>query len=161
MTIWWFFGSGARASRMRKGENIMWKSVGIGSLLLMLATSADAADLTVTVTGVRNSNGSVGVGIFNSEVNFPKPPPYGVFRIKASVAPVSFTVHNLPPGKYAVTSYHDENDNGKLDTDPTGLPTEGYGVSNDAREILSPPQFSKASFDLTEQGKAITITIKY
>jgi uncharacterized protein (DUF2141 family) len=139
----------------------MWKSVGVGSLLLILATAVDAADLTVTVTGVRNSDGSVGVAIFNNETNFPTAPPFSIFRIKAYAAPVTFTVHNLPPGKYAVTSYHDENDNGKIDRDPTGLPTEGYGVSNDAREILGPPQFSKASFDLSNQGKAITVIIKY
>ena len=42
-----------------------------------------------------------------------------------------------------------------------GLPTEGYGVSNDAREVLAPPQWAKASFDLTDQGKSITINLSY
>jgi uncharacterized protein (DUF2141 family) len=41
------------------------------------------------------------------------------------------------------------------------LPTEGYGVSNDAKDILGPPQFSKASFDIGDQAKAITIKITY
>ena len=139
----------------------MWKSVGIGSFLLLSAAAANAADLTVTVDGARNSNGSISAAIFNTETNFPKAPPFGVFRIKASVGQVSFTVRNIPPGKYAMTSYHDENDNGKLDADPTGLPTEGYGVSNDAREMLAPPQFAKAAFDLSDQGKSITINLKY
>jgi len=139
----------------------MWKSVGIVSLFLAFATAANAADLTVTIAGVRNSNGSVAAAVFNNETNFPKAPPFAAFRIKASSGPISFTAHNLPPGKYAMTSYHDENDNGKLDADPIGLPTEGYGVSNDAREPLGPPQFSKASFDIGDQGKTITINIKY
>ena len=73
---------------------------------------------------------------------------------------MSFTVHDLPPRRYAATAFHDENDNGKLDTDQTG-PTEGYGVSNDAREVIAPPQFAKAAFDVTDQNKTITITIKY
>ena len=60
-----------------------------------------------------------------------------------------------------MTSYHDENSNGKLDADETGLPTEGYGVSNNAREVLSPPQWSKASFELSEQNKTVTVTIAY
>jgi uncharacterized protein (DUF2141 family) len=139
----------------------MWKSPSLVAVLLTVATAAGAADLTVTITGVRNSNGAVAAALFNNETNFPKAPPFGALRIKASGGPVSFTVHDLQPGKYAMTSYHDENDNGKLDSDPIGLPTEGYGVSNDAREALGPPQFSKASFDLGDQPKSITINIKY
>ena len=125
-------------------------------------TAACATDLTVTISGTRNATGSIAAGIFNGESSFPKAPQaFASFRIKAQQGTVSFTVHNLPPGKYAVTSYHDENDNGKLDTDVTGLPTEGYGVSNDAREILGPPQFAKASFELGDPSKTITVTIKY
>ena len=139
----------------------MWKSAGIALLLLTLGTASNAADLAVTIDGARNSNGSVAAAIFNSDANFPKAPPFAAFRMKTSGGPVSFTVHNLPPGKYAITSFHDENDNGKLDADPSGLPTEGYGVSNDAKDFLGPPQFSKPSFDIGDQAKAITIKITY
>jgi len=139
----------------------MWKFVSISACVLVCATVASAADLTVTINGLRNANGSVAAAIFNTETNFPRAQAFSAFRIKASSGPVSFTVHNLAPGTYAVTSYHDENDNGKLDADPTGLPTEGYGVSNDAREVLAPPQFAKAAFDLGDQGTTITIDIKY
>jgi uncharacterized protein (DUF2141 family) len=139
----------------------MWKSAGIALLLLTFGTASNAADLTVTIDGARNSDGSVATAIFNNDANFPKAPPFAAFRMKASGGPVSFTVHNLPPGKYAITSFHDENDNGKLDADPTGLPTEGYGVSNDAKNILGPPQFSKAAFDIGDQAKAVTIKITY
>ena len=138
----------------------MWKFLGAGLLTLLLATAASAADLTVTLSGVKNSNGSVAAALFNSEADFRKT-PFSAFRIKASGGPVSFTVHNLPPGKYAMTSFHDENDNGKLDTDPVGLPTEGYGVSNDAREAAAPPQISKASYDIGEQNKSNTINSIY
>ena len=135
----------------------MWKFLGAGLLTLLFAT---AADLTVTISGVKNSNGSVAAALFNSEADFRKT-PFSAFRIKASGGPVSFTIHNLPPGKYAMTAYHDENDNGKLDTDLVGAPSEGYGVSNDAREVAAPPQFSKASFDVGDQNQSITINITY
>jgi uncharacterized protein (DUF2141 family) len=139
----------------------MWKFLGAGLFSLMFSTvAATAADLTVTINGVKNSNGSVAAALFNSEADFRKT-PFSVFWIKASGGPVSFTVHNLPPGKYAITSYHDENDNGKLDADPVGSPTEGYGVSNDAREAAAPPQFSKAAFDVGDQEKSIAIKITY
>ena len=141
---------------------MMWKTAGLGLFVLLMATAADAADLTVVINGIRNSNGAVAAGIFNSEGSFPKAQQaFGSFRLRAPPTTASFTVRNLPPGKYAVTAFHDENDNGKLDADPTGLPTEGYGVSNDARELLAPPQFAKASFDIGNQDKTITVTLGY
>jgi uncharacterized protein (DUF2141 family) len=118
----------------------MWKFLGAGLLTLLLATAASAADLTVTISGVKNSNGSVAAALFNSEADFRKT-PFSAFRIEASGGPVSFTIQNLPPGKYAMTAYHDENDNGKLDTDLVGAPSEGYGVSNDARSCGSAAVF--------------------
>jgi len=98
----------------------------------------------------------------NSESSFAKTSEaLASFRIKATLGSVGFTVHDLPPGKYAVTAYHDENGNGSLDFDPTGVPTEGYGVSNDARNPLAPPEFAKAAFELRDQNKSVTVNIRY
>jgi uncharacterized protein (DUF2141 family) len=60
-----------------------------------------------------------------------------------------------------VSSYHDKNDNGKLDTDALGFPTEGFGFSNDARGTTGPPPFAKAAFDLGNETKSVTIKLVY
>ena len=139
-----------------------WRLIVAAAVPLFALTAADAADLTVTVSGVRNASGSVSAGIFNSEATFAKPSQaLASFRMKATQGSVGFTVHGLPPGQYAVTAYHDENGNGALDFDPTGIPTEGYGVSNDARETFAPPRFAKAMFELGDQSKSVTISIGY
>ena len=57
----------------------------------------------------------------------------------------SLSRHQLPPGRYAAIVIHDEDDNGRLDTNPMGVPGEGYGVSNDARGFLSAPSFEPAA----------------
>jgi uncharacterized protein (DUF2141 family) len=44
----------------------MWKFLGAGLLTLLFSTAASAADLTVTISGVKNSNGSVAATLFNS-----------------------------------------------------------------------------------------------
>jgi uncharacterized protein (DUF2141 family) len=146
--------------KMRK--LVIAASIHLSLLTAAGLTAASAAELTVTIDGARNANGSIAAGIFASESGFPKPEQvFAAFRIKAKQGPVSFTVHNLPPGRYAVTAYHDENNNGKLDADVTGAPTEGYGVSNNAREILSPPFWSKASFEVGEPSKTVTVKVEY
>lgn len=66
---------------------------------------------------------------------------------------------NIPPGKYAMVVIHDENMNGKLDTNWLGVPNEGYGFSNNAKALLSAPSFSDASF--LYNGQNINMTLKY
>ena len=124
-----------------------------------LAT-AQAADLTVTIVGHPDATGSLSVGLFNSASTFPKPPQaFASARVKAGQGGVSVTFHNLPPGTYAASAYHDENNNGKLDTDGVGFPTERFGFSNDARGTLGPPDFAKAAFELGAQNKSVTVKV--
>ena len=58
----------------------------------------------------------------------------------------------------AVTVLDDSNMNGKMDFDLIGLPTKGYGFSNDAKATSSPPPFSAASFSYSGKG-SLTVTI--
>jgi len=58
---------------------------------------------------------------------------------------------DIVPGTYAFAVIHDENMNGKLDTNSLGVPKEGYGFSNDAKTSLGAPSFSAAS--LLSDGK--------
>jgi uncharacterized protein (DUF2141 family) len=124
--------------------------------------AAGATDLTVTVNGVKNSSGFIIATIFNSEKSFLKrPEAFASLRIKASQGDVGFSVKNLAPGKYAVSAFHDQNDNGKLDIDAFGSPTEVYGFSNDARGTSGPPEFANAAFELGGQTKTIAIELGY
>lgn len=54
---------------------------------------------------------------------------------------------NLPKGRYAVRIFHDENNNGKLDTNFLGIPKESWGTSNNVKAIMAPPDFKKMLFD--------------
>jgi uncharacterized protein (DUF2141 family) len=80
-------------------------------------------------------------------------------RAIAGTQTVVFT--ELKPGAYAVITFHDENDNGKLDENALGLPTEGYGFSNDAEGFFAAPSFKAAAVTLGSHDKAIGITLKY
>jgi uncharacterized protein (DUF2141 family) len=80
-------------------------------------------------------------------------------RAVAGTQSVVFT--NLNPGAYAVIVFHDENDNSRLDKNAWGVPTEGYGFSNNAEGFLAAPSFEDASVLLDSPDRAITITLKY
>jgi uncharacterized protein (DUF2141 family) len=52
----------------------------------------------------------------------------------------------MPPGVYGVSAFHDEDKDGKLDTNFVGYPTEEYCASNNARNLMSAPSWKDASF---------------
>ena len=68
---------------------------------------------------------------------------------------------NLKPGAYAVIVFHDANDSGKLTENWLGVPTEGYGFSNNAEGVMSAPSFKDAGVLLGNQDLSIVITLKY
>ena len=78
-------------------------------------------------------------------------------KIRKSQARCDF--EGIPPGTYARAVIHDEDMNGKLDTNWLGIPTEGYGFSNDATGVLGPPPFSAASFKYDGQNVDLTMSL--
>ncbi len=64
----------------------------------------------------------------------------------------------IAPGRYAVSVFHDENSNGKMDANFIGIPKEGVGASNDAKGRLGPPKFDAAAFQYS--GGTLELKIK-
>ncbi len=56
---------------------------------------------------------------------------------------------------------HDESDDGRLDTNAMGVPTEGYGFSNDARGFLSAPSFEAAAIAVWDSDVSTTVDLIY
>ncbi len=67
----------------------------------------------------------------------------------------------IPSGTYALVVLHDENMNGKIDTNWLGVPKEGYGFSNDAKAASGAPSFSQTSFVYDGTTLNLAITLRY
>ncbi len=65
------------------------------------------------------------------------------------------------PGEYAVTVYHDENGNTDFDRSWLGIPTEGYGFSNDPVVFFGPPDYADAAFRLEDGETTVDVTLTY
>jgi uncharacterized protein (DUF2141 family) len=134
-------------------------------LVLLLALPchvALASKIVVTVEGMRSDRGQVMVAIFSKPEHFPEGESADEYaRRPASTAPVTVVFDGLQPGPYALGAYHDENGNGRLDTNFFGWPTEGYALSNGIRLGFSRPRFSDAAVRLGEHDLAITLHIGY
>jgi len=125
-------------------------------------TAALAGDLTVRIDGVHSDQGSILAAVYDSEASYMKQPAArATFKVKASRGTVQYVLHDLPPGKYAVSVFHDENGNGKLDRNLLGIPKEGYGFSNGLPGSGRPPAFSSAAFEFAGTTQSITISLHY
>lgn len=73
-----------------------------------------------------------------------------IFRQLAPVKNLEshFLFKDLKEGKYAVRYFHDENMNGRLETNFVGKPAEGYGFSNNVTAKFGPPPFEKWLFQI-------------
>jgi len=112
-----------------------------------LAGPAGAAELSVVVKGVRNGNGRVLVAVCTA-ATFLKPGCALRASSPAQAGTVTVVVPDVPPGRYAVQTFHDENANTKVDRGLFGIPLEGIAFSNDAarRTTRSPSSPSPSPF---------------
>lgn len=69
-------------------------------------------------------------------------------------------LEGLPEGAYAVSLYHDENGNGRLDTNEMRIPIEPWGFSNDAIGLFGPASFEDARFTLPAEGARIVVQLR-
>ncbi|HXB30509.1 MAG TPA: DUF2141 domain-containing protein [Puia sp.] len=130
---------------------------------LFFRTIASNGTLTVTILDLKNNQGRVSVALYNKEAAFPKSPDKAVKILFAPIRDKKSIVvfDSLPPGEYAISVYHDENNNGKMDTNFFGIPKEGVGASNDARGHLGPPHYKDAKFNFSGGIQSISIHIIY
>ena len=131
---------------------------------LAFAQSSSCPGMHVQVLNIRNSTGTVDCALFESPAGFPTEALRSatnvmVIKVRQTQARCDFA--DIPPGTYALAVFHDENMNGTLDTNWLGIPTEGYGFSNDVKASLGPPSFAAASFAYDGRTVEMTIRLEY
>ena len=121
------------------------------------AQDSISQNITVKITNLDNNKGKVFVALYDSENTF-----LGK-AYKSSVNPIldnscEVVFKNVPNGTYAISLFHDENDNNKMDSNFLGIPKEDYGCSNNARGFMGPPKWKDAQFVIS--NNSVTQTIK-
>jgi uncharacterized protein (DUF2141 family) len=148
-----------------------WKTAGLAAALVgafsALAQTQGPAPaenvIHVEISGLSNDRGQMLCALYSSAEAFPKKPEKAVARLMSKIverkAACDFT--GVAPGTYAVSVVHDENSNGKMDTNFIGMPREGVGASNDAKGHMGPPKFSAASFRYESGRLDLKIHVNY
>ncbi len=107
------------------------------------------ATLTLTYTGIETKEGSVMGVIFDSEDAFNgKGAPVRQIMIIANKAEIAAQFAGLKPGRYAIKTFHDIDGDGKMGTNPFGMPIEPFAFSNNAVGNMGPAKWADAAFEI-------------
>jgi uncharacterized protein (DUF2141 family) len=122
--------------------------------------SEKLAHLTVRVIDLRNDKGQLLFGVYDRANGFPCANALNHQTKSAATGDPVFEI-DLPPGDYAASVLHDENSDGKMNTNIIGIPIEGYGVTNNPKPHRRAVRYSEAVFTLPAGGANLTISIQY
>ena len=125
-------------------------------LVSMLGFSQEKCSLSIEFEGLKSDKGKLFIALYNEEADFLKNEIKGMeVDIKDGKAKVSFD--NLVKGVYAISSFHDKNNNGKMDTNFLGIPKEPTAMSNNAKGSFGPPKFKDAKFNISKDKTQLKI----
>jgi uncharacterized protein (DUF2141 family) len=126
------------------------------------AVAQQGNDITIAVEGLRNDQGAVRCGLYNSPNGFREPGKEfkGVeAAISGGKANCVFT--SVPPGTYAVALFHAEHGEKVLETGMFGIPKMGYGFTRDAKGSMGPPSFAAAAYAYAGGTSTWPVKVQY
>lgn len=111
----------------------------------------------IQANSFRNTKGLMRFAVYKDKATFMDARKYYKNgRTAVTGSKVNATI-SVPPGRYAVSVLHDENENDNMDF-TLGLPKEGFGISNISSFPFGKPPFEKCLITV-EEGKNTVVII--
>lgn len=108
------------------------------------STKAPRNVIAFDIVGLK-AGGTVRCALFTSSQRYLKKSKFGA-KAKVNKGQATCRFVDVPPATYAMATFHDANNNGKLDTNWMGIPSEGVCASNSAKGSFGPPKWKDAKF---------------
>ena len=120
-----------------------------------------SSNLTVKFTGIEEKQGTILGVLVDSEAAYDgKAAPVRSLMVTADKAEVAAMIDGLAPGIYAIKLFHDVDGDGKMSTNPYGMPVEPFAFSNNAQGNMGPAKWADAKFEVPAGANTHRITIK-
>ncbi len=126
------------------------------------ASAFAQAQYKIKVTNLDNKTGNLYIGWYSGPATFMKPGKTALVKIipVKDQSEVTVDFEKVPSGKYAISTFLDENGNEDLDRGAFGKPKEKYGFSNNVMPAMRPAEFDEAAFTVNGENKTLTIKLK-
>lgn len=130
-------------------------------LVFFTAFSGNSGTLLIELENVKTTRGTVWVGIYDSRETFmikEKALVQGFEVEQTGILTLEFPA--LAYGNYAFAIFQDLNENGKLDQNLLGIPTEPYAFSREPVSRFRAPRYEEVNFDFGQDRQKIRTTLK-
>ncbi|MBD0280381.1 MAG: DUF2141 domain-containing protein [Flavisolibacter sp.] len=117
--------------------------------------------IVAVIQNLRNDKGSCKVCLFNDAASFngKKGSAFQCQSVAILNRKAEAVFVKIPSGTYAISVFHDANNNNKLDFNFLGIPKEGYGASKNQLPFASAPSFEENKFTISSDA-VISLTIR-
>lgn len=125
--------------------------------------NAQKGTLKIIITDIESDKGNIKTALYNESQkqwflkSVSKADCLKEVTIKNNKATVIFT--DVPYGTYAISLFHDKNNNGEFDRTSVGFPDEPYGISGN-KLTIGPPKFKDSKFKFNSSEKLLYIKMK-
>lgn len=120
----------------------------------------EQATLKVEVSNIKTPAGSLMVAVFASAEAYQGDVALHGSKVAVTGAAAEVIFTNLPAGQYAIKLFHDVDGDGRMNTNPFGLPIEPYAFSNNAPARFGPATWDAAVFTVTPGANLHAIAIR-
>lgn len=142
----------------------MVKSIFLFCCVVVFENALNAqGKIVVQINNFRNDKGVCLVALYDNARAFAgKGLPVRTLRVPIINEASQATIEDVQPGNYAVSVIHDANSNNRFDTNFLGIPTEGYGASQNKLPFAAAPKFSANEFAVAATGTTVVnIRLRY
>lgn len=127
------------------------------------ANAGYSGNLEIKLASLKNTKGQVCLSVFSGPKGFPSGGKGSNMKLSRCVpaSSGSITFSNLPLGNYAIAAIHDINNEGRLTTNAFGVPTGGFGFSNNPPLRFGPASFSDSQIFVSGTKTVVQIQMRY
>jgi len=135
-------------------------ALGAAAFVLSAAGQPEAS-VNIDVAGLRNARGMIHACLTRNSAHFPdcKSDPASV-RASAPASTHRLKIDHMPPGRYAIAVFHDQNSNRNLDKF-AGIPKEGFAFSRNPSIKFRAPRFDEVAIDLAPGATQVRLKMNY
>ena len=131
------------------------------TLIAPMLFGQEKSQLSIHVSNIKEAKGNIMIAVYESDETFlGKNVQTGFIVPVTQKGDLEFPVKDLPTGNYAISVYHDKNENQTLDSNLLSIPTEPYGFSNNAKVLFGPPSFESSKVEIKSGKQVINIALK-
>jgi uncharacterized protein (DUF2141 family) len=119
--------------------------------------------LEIKITNIENGSGTIYIAVLDSADGWLKSdseskPFRDATQTVSSTDDLLVSIGDLPPGKYAISLFHDLDGDAEMDTNFVGFPKEPFGFSAPMGRF-GPPKFDEAAIEFSGENTSVEITL--